>query len=153
MTKKYRKSIFLAVYARKKEKQIEYLLLKRKLHWRGWEFPKGGIENKETIKHFVFRELKEETGLFPKKPLNIINHHKSGRFLYDKELKNRPGIIGQTYKLYSVEVNKKKVKINKNPDSEHEGYKWVDYKKALKMLRWPNQITCLKKVNNFLETS
>ena len=42
----YRKSVFIVVY-RKTEKGILYLILKRKLHWVGWEFPKGGIEPEE----------------------------------------------------------------------------------------------------------
>ena len=37
--RKYRKGIFFVVYAKTK-KGIKYLVLKRKLHWSGWEFPK-----------------------------------------------------------------------------------------------------------------
>jgi len=40
---KYRKAVFVLLYSKTK-KWIEYLLLKRKLHWKGWEFPKGKIE-------------------------------------------------------------------------------------------------------------
>ena len=65
--KKYRKGIFVVVYSKTKNK-IEYLILKRKLHWKGWEFPKGGKRIYETLQMAVKREVKEETGL---KPLKI----------------------------------------------------------------------------------
>ena len=44
--KKYRKAVFIVTYLKTK-KGIKYLILKRKLHWVGWEFPKGGLEKKE----------------------------------------------------------------------------------------------------------
>ena len=63
---KYRKAIFIVIYTITK-KRIEYLILKRRLHWKGWEFPKGGIKFSETERKAVLRELKEETGLSSKK--------------------------------------------------------------------------------------
>jgi hypothetical protein len=47
---KYRKAVFIVVYRRTKNifnKQNKLLILKRKLHWAGWEFPKeiDGGEN------------------------------------------------------------------------------------------------------------
>ena len=58
----FRKGVFIVVYTNDKGK-IKYLLLKRKLHWKGWEFPKGGIKKGEGILKAVKRELKEEAGL------------------------------------------------------------------------------------------
>jgi len=138
---KYRKGVFIVVYL-KQDNKIKYLLLKRKLHWKGWEFPKGGIESKESIKKTIIREVKEETGQIPMK---ITNHKVEGKYKYDKELKDRNGIEGQTYKLYSAEITKEKIKIDKK---EHSKFKWVDFKTAIKMLSWSNQRRCLKKVDN-----
>ena len=66
--------------------------------------------------------------------------------IYKKMFEDRPGIIGQTYKLFSAEFKSKKVRISK----EHSTYKWVDYKKALKTLTWQNQRKCLRQVNKTL---
>ena len=41
----------------------KFLLLHRLLNWVGWEFPKGAIEEKESLQETVKRELFEETGL------------------------------------------------------------------------------------------
>ncbi len=142
---KYRKAIFAVVYAREKEK-IFYLLLKRKLHWEGWEFPKGKIETGEKMTQTVQREIKEETGLKIKRG-SIKDHKISGKYLYKKKLKDRPGIIGQTYHLFSCEVEKGKVKLDK---LEHSNYRWVEFSKAIKLLTHSNQRKCLRVVEKSL---
>ncbi|MEM3113213.1 MAG: NUDIX domain-containing protein [Candidatus Pacearchaeota archaeon] len=141
--KKYRKAIFIVVY-KKINNKILYLLLKRKMHWIGWEFPKGGIEFFETRRKTVKREVKEETGL---KAIKIINHKKKGKYEYSKNIPDRP-YIGQTYSLYSAEVHDKKIKID---NKEHSEYKWLPFKQAYKKLTWKNQKECLKIVNEYLK--
>jgi len=140
---KYRKAIFAVVYF-KKGKKIKYLLLKRKLHWKGWEFPKGGVKKKETLVNAVKREVKEETGL---KPIKIKKFYKIGKYNYDKKYPDRKGFSGQTYSLYSTEVKKEKVRIDKK---EHSAYKWVKFEKAIKKLTWGSQKKCLDSVNAHL---
>lgn len=142
--KRYRKGIFIVVYSILKGKP-KYLILKRKLHWKGWEFPKGGKSFFESEKRTVKREIKEETGL---KILRVKKFDKKGKYRYEKEFKDRKGIIGQTYKLYAVEVKKEKVRLDKK---EHSDYKWVDFNGAIKKLTWKNQKDCLKIVNKHLK--
>jgi len=141
---KYRKAVFIVVYTRT-GKGIEYLILKRKLHWKGWEFPKGAIESLEKEKAAVKRELLEETGLIP---IKIRKFDYSGKYDYDKIFPDRPKIKGQSFSLYAVETKKEKIRID---EQEHLTYKWVDFKKALKKLRFPNQKKSLKIVHNWLK--
>ena len=122
----------------------EYIIQKRKLHWKGWEFPKAGLEKRESKKEAARREIKEETGL---DIIRVTSHKYKGKFLYPKELPDRPGMIGQTYYLYSVEVKKGKIKIDKK---EHSSSRWVDYKTAIKMITYQNQKDCMKIVNDWL---
>ncbi|MCK4647822.1 NUDIX domain-containing protein [Candidatus Pacearchaeota archaeon] len=140
----YRKSVFIVVYSIDDSGNIKYLLLKRKLHWIGWEFPKGGINFFETKRRAIKREIKEETGLTP---IKIKKFNFSGKFKYDRKLKDRPGIIGQSFSLYAVKIGKGKVKIDK---VEHSDYKWVKFNGAMKKLKWPNQKKCLKMVDGWL---
>lgn len=169
MKLKYRKAVFIVAYARQKvksskrgrfkakplatsskrgqsktKKGIEYLILKRKLHWKGWEFPKGKIEEGESKINTAKRELKEETG---HSFLRIKKFNFSGKYNYDKVLPDRPGIKGQTFSLYAAQIKKGKVSLDKK---EHNGYKWVNFKKALRMLKWPNQKKSLRIVNSWL---
>jgi DNA polymerase len=147
MGQKYRKAVFILTYARTK-KGIEYLLLKRKLHWKGWEFPKGAINKFETKRRAVRRELFEETGL---KPLRIKRFDFSGKYNYSKILKDRVKFKGQTFILYAAEVKKPEKRKISVDVKEHSDYKWVSYNKALKMLKWPNQKKSLKMVHKWLK--
>jgi len=122
----------------------EYIIQKRNLHWKGWEFPKAGLEKGESKKEAARREVKEETGL---DIIKVTSHKYKGKFLYPKELPDRPGMIGQTYYLYSVEVKKGKIKIDRK---EHTSARWVDYNTAMKMITYQNQKDCLKIVNDWI---
>lgn len=139
----YRKGIFFVVY-NKNVKNVLYLLLKRKLHWKGWEFPKAGAEKKETIEKTLNRELKEETGQIASR---IIKTKISGKYPYSKKVQGREGYKGQTYRLFISELKNKKIKLDKK---EHSAYKWLNYKKALALLAWPNQRKCLRVANKII---
>ena len=143
MPEKYRKTVFIVTYA-KSENKIFYLVLKRKLHWNGWEFPKGGLEEKENPYNAVKRELKEETGA---KAIRIKKFNVHGKYKYKNPLPDRTGIVGQSYSLYSAEIKKQKIVVDSN---EHTGYKWLPFWKAAKQLTFRDQKVCLKKVNDWI---
>ncbi|MEK6840444.1 MAG: NUDIX domain-containing protein, partial [Nanoarchaeota archaeon] len=145
MKLKYRKAVFVLPYAKTK-KGIEYLLLKRKLHWKGWEFTKGKIEQGERKEQTARRELLEETGHKALKG-KVKKFNFSGKYLYHKLFPDRPGFIGQTFSLYAAQVKKGPVSLDKR---EHNGHKWIDFSIALKMLKFPNQKKSLKIVNSWL---
>ncbi len=146
MKLKYRKAVFVVTYRKEKDK-IKYLILKRKLHWKGWEFPKGGVNKDESLLHAVKREIKEETG---QSAFNIKKYKYHGKYKYPRLYADRPGIIGQTFHLFSAELKKPKVKIDR---LEHSTYKWLDFKSALKLLTYKNKKICLKIVNKKLTKS
>jgi 8-oxo-dGTP pyrophosphatase MutT (NUDIX family) len=164
--KKYRRGIFIVVYVIVKNK-IRYLILKRKLHWKGWEFPKGGIELQkskifggspkrgqakgsmmfyETKKMAARREVKEETGL---KILRMKKFKISGKYEYDKKYPDRKNFIGQSYgAVFAVEARKGKVRLD---EREHSDYKWLGFSDAVKKLKWKNQKKSLKIVDSWLK--
>lgn len=143
----FRKSVFIVTYSKENNK-IKYLVLKRKRHWKGWEFTKEGIEPGESEEDAARRGIKEETGL------NIIGQIKkfdiNGKYRYKKKLPERPGFIGQAYSLYSAQVNYGRVKID---EYEHSTFEWLDFENAMKRLTWENQRECLKIVNLWVKTS
>ena len=145
MKKKLRKAVFIVIYSFEKNKPI-YLMLERKLHWKGWEFPKGGIEWFETKRGAAKRESKEETGL---EVFNLKKHSYHGSYLYPKMFSDRIGYIGQTFTLFSAEAKLEKKKIILDP-KEHSGYKWMDYSEAIKKLTYKEKKESLKIVNDWV---
>ncbi|VVB77975.1 RNA pyrophosphohydrolase [uncultured archaeon] len=140
---KYRKGVFIVTYRREKGK-ILYLLLKRKLHWIGWEFPKGGAENSESLKEAAIREFFEETG---ENAVKLKSYKITGKYKYDREYPDRKGFIGQSYQLFSSEIKTKTIKFDKR---EHSGYKWLPFDKAFSILTFPDKKVCLNYVNKEL---
>lgn len=140
----YRNAVFAVVY-KKENKEVRYLILKRKKHWIGWEFPKGGIERGENIKEAARREVYEETG---NRALKISRYPIKGKYRYNKVFPDRPGVIGQIYALLSAELPAgRKIRLDRE---EHLSYLWLPFSKAVRMLRWPNQKKCLVFVNKYL---
>lgn len=140
---RYRKAVFAVAYSKNKN-EILYVILKRKKHWKGWEFPKGKIEKGEKKSETALREVREETGL---KCLGFKTFKVEGDYKYDKELSDRPGIVGQTFSLFAVELEKGKIKVD---SLEHTSGKFVSFNEALEKLTWPNQRRCLRIVNKSL---
>jgi len=144
-TTKYRKTVFMVAYCCPDKNKIFYLLLKRKFHWIGWEFPKGGVEKNETLIQAVKRELKEETG---QKAFNIKKYKNKGEYKYKKRIRSRKGILGQTYTLFSAEIKDNPIKIDKK---EHSTYRFLPFNKAKKLLKWENQKSCIEIVNKSIK--
>ncbi len=141
----YRKSVFVVVYT-KENNQIKYFLLKRKRHWKGWEFTKEGLEKGESEEDAVRRGIREESGLNTVGQIKKFDIH--GRYLYQKKFRDRPGFIGQEYSLYAAEVENGRVKID---EREHSQYEWLGFEHAMKRLTWKNQRESLKIVDSSLE--
>lgn len=137
----YRKSVFMVVFRKEKDK-ILYLVMNRKLDWKGWEGVKGGAENKESRIHAVKRELREETGI---KNCIITDMKVNKRFLYPKNFKRWPEYRGMEWHLFAVEVKSKKIVID---NYEHSGYKWVEHTQAHKLLTYRIQKQAYKLVND-----
>lgn len=143
---RYRRAVFVVVYAKVGNK-VEYLILRRKHHWKGWEFTKGGINFLELKRLTAARETMEETGL---RPLKIKRFGYKGKYRYPKEFSDRPGVAGQTFTLFAAEVKKGRAEIDKK---EHSGYKWMNFSKAVRSVRFANQKKSLKIVNKWLKKS
>ena len=123
-----------------KAKEVEFLLLKRnknKLYEHLWQGVAGKIEKDEKAWETAVRELKEETGLAPKK-MFVADH--VSRF-YEKH-KDRMNLVP----VFGIEVDSKDVTLS----DEHIDYKWLDFEEAFDTLIWDGQKQGLKTVYNML---
>ena len=122
-------------------KKTEYLILKRKLNWKGWEFLKGGIQGKESELAALKREIKEEIGV---KKFGALKTKESNFFTYKKEyMKDNKCFDGAKNTVFLVQIFSKKIKIDRN---EHSGFKWVDRKTILKMITWKDSRKIFEKL-------
>ncbi|MEM4266658.1 MAG: NUDIX domain-containing protein [Candidatus Nanoarchaeia archaeon] len=105
-----------------------FLILHRVLHWRGWELHKGTIENNDSYKKTLRREIFEETGL---KNVRIVKP--LGISFYFNRRKSK------VVEVFLVKASmRQKINVSRNPDREHDGYLWADRETALKKLTYSN---------------
>lgn len=121
-----------------------FLLLHRKLNWQGWEYPKGGIENNETPRDTVGRELLEETGI---KNFEIISELSNTEFI--DEIRDAKVIVSN----FLVHVSSNSKVILNNPQLkdgkkeliiEHDDFKWFFPKEAVNILTHDNTKLIMK---------
>ncbi|MGB9577265.1 MAG: NUDIX domain-containing protein, partial [Candidatus Norongarragalinales archaeon] len=108
-----------------------FLLLHRTLNWRGWEFPKGGIEGRESAARALKRELAEETGI----QARDVEYVKPTRLRLEFESKENESRKKKFYsnKVFLVKVRPRaRVRLGRFPVKEHDSFKWAPKKTALK---------------------
>ena len=87
-----------------------------------WEFPGGHLEDGETLKQGLARELKEEIG-FNEDFEPIITH-------YTDEIKQKDGKLVHNIEIdFIINVTKENLKIKLS--EEHSNYEWVDKESEL----------------------
>lgn len=102
-----------------KDKDL-FLVVKRNkdddLYPNAWEFPGGHLEDGETLKEGLRRELREEVG-FTDEFEPVITHY------YD-EIKEKKGEMVHDLEIDFI-INVDSSKINIKLSDEHSDYKWV----------------------------
>ncbi|WP_051931455.1 NUDIX domain-containing protein [Clostridium sp. KNHs214] len=123
---------------------FKVLILKRTPDRSGyWQPVCGGIENDESSRDAVIREVFEETGITDIKNIIDLNY----TFNY-RETKN--GILmDMTDICFAVEVDGiSHVRIS----YEHEAYKWCSYTESKKYLNWKHNLIALDRLMKLINT-
>jgi len=126
----------------------KFLLLHRILHWKGWEFPKGGIDPNESVNDAIRRELLEETGI-PK--YELVG--KIDELDYFDAIRKRTSHV-QNF-LIRVSSNNKITFENQSLKDgkmavEHDDFKWCFPAEAVKTLRHKNMKSSMLKAIKML---
>jgi 8-oxo-dGTP pyrophosphatase MutT (NUDIX family) len=103
-----------------------------------WDFVKGNIEEGETLKETVIREIREETGItdvsFVEGFENKVEYH----YQRDGELVHKEVVF------FLAKTDTENVRIS----HEHQGFVWLGYNDALKKLTYKNAQNVMKKIRN-----
>lgn len=127
-----------AVIFIKKSEETKYLLLNYAAGH--WDFVKGNVEDNETEKQTVVRELKEETAIEDAQFLDGFKE--TIAYFY-----RRQGLtIHKEVVFFIMESHTDKVTLS----FEHVGYIWLDYQHAMEKLNFKNAKDVLQKAHDFL---
>ena len=117
------------------EKDIpEFLLLKNTLKTTYWEFPKGKIEENESIESTAKRETEEETNLKNLKVIPGFKHSISWFYKFQGQLISKEAV----YILIKVpKEDKSKVKIIQDAEGhlEHQEFQWLNIEQAREKMK------------------
>ena len=101
-----------------------------------WDFVKGNIENGETLRQTVIREIKEETCIVGVEFVNGFENKIEYHYQRDGN------IVHKEVVFFLAKTKTMDVKIS----HEHLGFVWLSFNDALKKLTYKNAQNVLKKV-------
>lgn len=101
-----------------------------------WDFVKGNIEEGETLRQTVVREIMEETGIFDVEFVNGFEDKIEYHYQRDGNMVHKEVVF------FLAKTKTPDVKIS----HEHLGFVWLSFNDALKKLTYKNAQNILKKV-------
>lgn len=101
-----------------------------------WDFVKGNIEEGETLRQTVVREIMEETGIFDVEFVNGFEDKIEYHYQHDGNMVHKEVVF------FLAKTKTTDVKIS----YEHLGFVWLSFNDALKKLTYKNAQNILKKV-------
>jgi dATP pyrophosphohydrolase len=126
---------------RLKDDVPEFLILKRatdRQYGDQWRMVGGKVEDCEAAWQSGLRELREETGFFPKLYWAVPSINQ----FYEAEkdvIHHIPVFAAEISGDHSIVLNE-----------EHTDYKWIDSSRAAEIIQWPEQYRLIKLINNIL---
>jgi putative (di)nucleoside polyphosphate hydrolase len=99
---------------------------------RGWQFPQGGVQQRESPEEALYRELKEEVGLEPKDVKLVAGTRSWLRYRLPKQYvrkNSHPPCIGQKQRWFLLHLvtSEDRVDLESTSAPEFERWRWVDY--------------------------
>lgn len=116
----------------------------RRIGMSAWQFPQGGINPDESIEQAMFRELREEVGLFPTDVEIIgctrhwLRYRLPKRYIrYDQQ----PLCIGQKQRWFVLRLTaaEENVDLATAAEPEFDQWRWIEYWDSL------NQVVAFKR--------
>ena len=97
-----------------------------------WQFPQGGVDQKEDIEQAMYRELWEELGLNPE-DVRIVAVNKTWvSYLLPKQYRryhSKPLCIGQKQRWFLLQLvsGEENICFTRTNSPEFDGCQWVEY--------------------------
>ena len=113
----------------------QYLLLERVVSHGGfWQSVTGSLEEGESHRQAAVREVLEETGIISREDelieLGLVN---TFEIAPEWRAKYEPGVTHNEETCFALKVDRCEVRVDR---TEHDGYAWQPYERAVEMLYW-----------------
>jgi putative (di)nucleoside polyphosphate hydrolase len=115
------------------------LLWAKRIRQDAWQFPQGGINQGESVKQALYRELTEETGL-KQQHVKVLGCTRGWlRYRLPQKMirvNNSPVCIGQKQKWYLLKLvaDESHIQLDITDKPEFDHWKWVTYWYPLKQV-------------------
>ncbi|MEO1856688.1 MAG: RNA pyrophosphohydrolase [Rubritalea sp.] len=118
---KYRPNVAAVIINR----EGEILVCERSNNARAWQFPQGGVDQGETDREALYREVWEEVGL-EKKHYKVLEEKGGYKYLYPPKVREKKKFDGQkqTYFLCRLKKSAPEIDLGEN-NPEFSDYDWV----------------------------
>lgn len=108
------------------------LLWARRLGQNSWQFPQGGIKSGESPEQAMYRELREEVGLYPQDVAVLACTRGWLRYRLPRRMVRHdcaPVCIGQKQKWFLLQlmVPESRIEFDATNHPEFDGWRWVSY--------------------------
>lgn len=123
---------------------VEFLLFKRtagKIYEGQWRMIGGKVKPSETYWQAALRELKEETGLFPKSFWTVPGINQFYEYKTD-QIHSIPAFAAEIAPNSPVILN-----------DEHTEFTWINAEDVSNYIQWPEQIRIIKLTNHLITSN
>ena len=147
----YRPNVSAVILSSKYPEKCEFFIAHRSDIKNAWQFPQGGIENGETPKEALLRELKEEIGY---NDIEIIAEFPEWIYyeLPNVISKKMYPFKGQKQKYFLVRLKEDThINLNAHLKPEFEEYKFMTYQNLFKKVTFFKQKIYRKVIDYFIK--
>jgi 8-oxo-dGTP pyrophosphatase MutT (NUDIX family) len=127
------RSAGIIVFRRDRDECLFLLILSRLTKRPLWEFPKGGVDDGETVREAALRELFEETGINESEVRLIPEFEKTEDYRFTSGRSDHRSLIHKQVTYYLAQTDKAEIVLSAKESSE---FAWLTVPEAMKRLRY-----------------
>ena len=139
------KSAGVIVYRRDAGECLFLLVLSTQTKRPLWEFPKGGVDEGETVLQAALRELSEETGIAAHEVTLVADFERTEDYRFTAGDDGQRTLIHKQVTYFLGETAKQEIVLSANESSE---FAWLNLRDALKRVRYTKRRRLLSDAAN-----